>query len=157
MERRREQRRNKMLNLIGFIRESNRIEGIRRDPTDEEITAHEILLDLEEVSVADLEAFVARVQPGAVLRRGGQNVRVGDYLPPNGGPLVEAALEDLLARASTAGAYKTHIDYELLHPFTDGNGRSGRALWLWLRGGNAPLNFLHAFYYQTLQAAGDGV
>jgi hypothetical protein len=129
-----------MLNLIEFIRESNRIEGIRRDPTDEEITAHEILLDLEEVSVADLEAFVARVQPGAVLRRGGQNVRVGDYLPPNGGPL-----------------YKTHIDYELLHPFTDGNGRSGRALWLWLRGGNAPLNFLHTFYYQTLQAAGDGV
>jgi hypothetical protein len=38
-------------------------------------------------------------------------------------------------------------------PTTDGNGRSGRALWLWCMRGRAPLGFLHQFYYQTLGAA----
>ena len=53
------------------------------------------------------------------------------------------------------GACETHVRYELLHPFLDGNGRSGRALWLWLMG-QAPLGFLHTFYYQTLSAARHG-
>lgn len=43
---------------------------------------------------------------------------------------------------------------------TDGNGRSGRALWAWMmlcRGGSygrakvIELGFLHTFYYQTLE------
>jgi Fic family protein len=37
----------------------------------------------------------------------------------------------------------------------DGNGRSGRAIWLWQmlrQEGGAPLGFLHHFYYQTLEA-----
>jgi hypothetical protein len=48
---------------------------------------------------------------------------------------------------------EAHVRYETLHPFTDGNGRTGRALWYWMMVGSsrADLGFLHAFYYQTLK------
>jgi len=143
-----------MWTLEDFITESNRIEGINRDPTQEEISAHEVLLANKEITVKDLEAFVSIIQPGAVLRsRPGLDVRVGNYYPPPGGPEIELRLEELLRTAyPVINSYPTHLAYEQLHPFTDGNGRSGRTLWLWQIGGKAPLGFLHSFYYQTLIA-----
>lgn len=140
--------------LIDFVRESNRIEGILREPTDAEIGAHALLLACENVTIADLEEFVHTVQPGAVLRnRVGLNVRVGSHYPPPGGPDIPHDLKYILDAANlcTHESYETHHLYETLHPFTDGNGRSGRVLWLWMMG-EAPLGFLHAWYYQSLQA-----
>ena len=140
-----------MWSLEDFVRESNRIEGILRDPTKDEIVAHKLLMALGKITVPDLEIFVAVVQPGAQLRRQhGLNVRVGNHIAPPGGPIIETQLEDLLA--GDLDAYEKHCVYETLHPFTDGNGRSGRALWLWQMGGEAPIGFLHRFYYQTLEA-----
>ncbi|MCB7127926.1 MAG: Fic family protein [Candidatus Brocadiales bacterium] len=125
--------------LIDFVRESNRIEGILRYPTNVEIVAHEWFLEAAVITVPILEEFVSAVQPGAILRRKiGLNVRVGDHIPPSGGPQIEPCLETILRDAAAQGAYGTHIDYEDLHPFTDGNGRSGRALWLWMMGGISP-------------------
>ncbi len=145
-----------MWTLEDFVRESNRIEGILRDPLPSEIAAHEKLLAFEVVTVSVLEEFVAIAQPGAVLRRTpGLNVRVGSHIAPPGGPEIEQRLESLLTYVGNMGrrgAYETHLAYEDLHPFTDGNGRSGRALWLWQMGGEAPIGFLHQFYYQTLDA-----
>lgn len=140
--------------LTLFVRESNHIEGIRRDPLQREIDAHLALLMRDRVTSADLETFVAAVQPDARLRLGaGMNVRVGDHLPPPGGPAIGHALGALLGSIGIGTCpFTVHREYQNLHPFTDGNGRSGRALWLWMMGGPAkvPLGFLHHWYYQSL-------
>lgn len=140
-----------MFELIDFIRESNRIEGIHRDPTDCEWEATKAFLKLQEPKIADLEAFVAAIAPGHRLRdQYGLNVRVGDHVAPAGCPEIRQSLNTILGRACGGeDAWRVHLDYEALHPFTDGNGRSGRLLWLWQMG-DAPIGFLHQFYYQTL-------
>ncbi len=145
------------MDLTDFVTESNRIEGINRDPLPEEITAHKKLLAYPVITVAALADFVATIQPGARLRRSvGMDVRVGSHTAPPGGTRIEARLMDLLNTAiragkRPAGAYSVHLAYEDLHPFMDGNGRSGRVLWLWMMGGKAPIGFLRQFYYDTLE------
>jgi hypothetical protein len=147
--------------VIRFVEESNRIEGINRTPERHELNEFVRFMELPVVTVADLEKFVSVYQPGAVLRdKVGLNVRVANHIPQRGGPAVRDELEDILATANNSLpwvdkqsasllAYHMHIRYEQLHPFTDGNGRSGRMLWAWQMR-TFPLGFLHQFYYQTL-------
>jgi hypothetical protein len=148
------------MSLENFQRESNRIEGIAV-VLDGQVAALRHIVEAQTLTVACVEAYVSACQPGAVLRRAiGLNVRVGDHIAPPGGPGIETSLTQILSSLTGKSAWEAHVTYETLHPFTDGNGRSGRAVWLWrmLRGTDwerqaaLRLGFLHTFYYQTLQA-----
>jgi len=147
--------------LRDFVRESNKIEGITRPPLDHEIKAHETLLAAPVVTVSALEEFVQVVAHAPLRERDGMDVRVGLHIAPPGGPQIRADLQDhLLTLPTRSSPYRAHKEYETLHPFMDGNGRSGRALWLWMMESRfdghtrlAPwreLGFLHWWYYQSL-------
>jgi len=148
---------------LDFIRESNRIEGIYHEPTTDEIAAYVHLSGCDKLTVSDIETFVTLTTKqggpyGAVLRRKpGMNVMIGGFLPPPGGPRIEVQLGMLLGDINMhhyghmSLLFEDHIRYEQLHPFSDGNGRSGRAIWWWQNGCDAPIGFLHQFYYSTLR------
>jgi len=146
-----------MPGLREFLIESNRIEGLD-GTSDQQVRVATTFLDLMVVTITDL-AHLADVftKGGGVLRtKPGMDVVVGDHRPPPGGPRIPEILQVLLDETNEdrVPPYEAHKEYERIHPFTDGNGRTGRLLWLWqmLDRGTNPLKhgFLHIWYYQSL-------
>lgn len=136
--------------LRKFAAESDEIEGIT------DATQHEerlvTLLNLPLLTPGHIAAF----NTAGVLRDlPGMNVKVGAHLPPASGPDILKVLHDLITRINSGkDPYLMHRSFESLHPYTDGNGRTGRAIWLWQivnqHSYNMERGFLHEWYYQSL-------
>lgn len=147
------------MNIVTFVTESNRIEGILRPPTEGELEATRIFICGPKPTLLALIrlALEYTVGHGHLRERVGMDVRVGNHFPPKGGPAITRQLEELLTTIDEADPVAFHLAYETLHPFLDGNGRTGRALWAWqmwklMETQYLDLGFLHAWYYQSLAA-----
>lgn len=149
-----------------WAKASNNIEGVF-DLGKHEAHADAIydLLAAPALTIRAVEQFVATVEPGAVLRdRPGLNVVIGNHRPPVGGPDIAGMLADVLhvVNENILSPWEAHVKYETLHPFTDCNGRSGRAVWAWhmhrhysnpfLEINGNRCDPLHLMYYQALEA-----
>ncbi len=144
--------------LHSFLVESNKIEGITGGIENNVLEAIDGFLHLKNITVLDICGVVNLIQPDALFRnKKGLNVRVGSLVPLFGGPEIETNLTEIIELATVRKPFETHNEYETLHPFTDGNGRSGRFLWAWQMISRCiwpglDLGFLHAFYYQSLDS-----
>ena len=142
------------MNVALFVKESNEIEGIF-NVTEDEIVSTIHFINNKNPTIDDLIALVKVYQPDAELRnKKGLDVCVGNYIAPAGGPIIETALKALLSELQMRHPFDFHNCYEDLHPFTNGNGRTGRALWanqIHTLTDIYPIGFLHLWYYQSLE------
>ena len=137
------------------------IEGINRPPSDAEIKEMDYFMCIEHMGIVDIINFVNIYQSNAKFRshHSKANVRVGNHRPIPSGFEVKEKLQFILTCMDLMKPYNMHNLYETLHPFTDCNGRSGRALWAWqyqkIVGAENmhriwDRGFLHTWYYDSL-------
>lgn len=144
------------MSLSDFIIESNRIEGIL-GTSGNDFIAHETLFSKQSLKIEDIETFVWLICKKKIRNKAGMNVMVGKHFPLPGGPVIPKLLNILISKANNLeiDSFEFHNEYETLHSFMDGNGRSGRVIWAYMmkREGKDPfaLGFLHSYYYQSLE------
>lgn len=138
--------------LMEFAKESNRIEGITNSEANERMFEKlESFLKLKKLTVENVCEFN---EWGVLRDKAGMGARIGTRVFTAGGEYVSHSFRVLINALDNFRPFYTHQQFEQLHPFTDGNVRTGRAIWLWqmVRQHDYDLSlwFLHKFYYQAL-------
>jgi len=133
-----------------FLDHSNRIEGeYSEEAFEDAVKAWEYAKSCETIGLTELfeihRLLLHRIQPEDAGHFRNHPIRIGGQIKKYLGPevmesMAKGALADInggeslgLAAQRAAFARKAHIRYEDLHPFPDGNGRSGRILYNWQR------------------------
>ena len=119
--------------LVRFQAESNKIDGVN-SVTHNEVEALGAFLTLHEISVENLHTYVSTCEPSATLRYDDRGMRL--------------LLKGINTRALSS--YEALLRIEHLRPFSDCNGRCGRAVWFWMHRGIAPSGFLQTFYQEAI-------
>jgi Fic family protein len=156
------------LDMRQHIRESNLIEGIE-DPAevDQSLKAwtyligqdqltHEVVCKTQRLICAN-QTDLRDDQKGHYRSVSRVNVRVGSYVAPRWHE-VDDLMAEWLDEHDRLSPWLNHVAFESVHPFVDGNGRTGRALYWWdqARAGEKP-RLLKASerhkYYRELERA----
>ncbi|MEO3856178.1 Fic family protein [Acrocarpospora sp. B8E8] len=155
-----------MPDMRQHIRESNAIEGIH-DPAevDRSLKAWEWLMEHDRLThdvVCGVQKRITWAQNDLAMNQIGfyrsvskVNVRVGPHVPPRWDQ-VDDLMDGWLAELDDFSPWDNHVRFETIHCFTDGNGRTGRALLWWdeIRRGQQPtlIKASERFnYYDALQ------
>lgn len=150
-----------------YIRESNLIENID-DPKEDEQSmiawnylknqkslSHSVIQKVQRTITIN-QTDLLPTQQGHYRSMSKVNVYVGDSTPPLW-PMVDGMMDNWLLDLSESDyrldPLKMHIRFEKIHPFADGNGRTGRMLLWWheVKLGKKPTLFTdkekHKLYY----------
>ncbi len=89
--------------------------------------------------IKDTKQEIRPPQSQVVIKRGNSDLRAGEviYTPPRGHGIIEARMKNLIGFLNNSKDYQldpllkmviAHYQFEAIHPFSDGNGRTGRIL-----------------------------
>jgi hypothetical protein len=131
--------------LTQHFRESNLIENIDDPDSDEQVaSAWEYLSKQDKLTMSNvcktqkiitlLQDDLAPNQRGYTRSMSKVNVYIGDYVPPTWAmvdDLLNNWLLDMDEFWATLDPRDMHLRFEGIHPFVDGNGRTGRMLMWW--------------------------
>ena len=144
--------------LYQFAIESNRMSDITNPAAD--VVHHEALVELltsEKITTNTLLTFVTKIEPMSGLRENDKEVVISGTRLPNS-TTSNIRLMFLLKKLNSGEGqhpWFTHMNIMELHPFTDGNARVARAMWLWnmVKNFNFDLHtdFSRTFYNQTFE------
>lgn len=141
-----------MVDMREYIRESNLIEGIDSEQADKDcLLAWERMQSYDTMthySLMLMHRMITHSQPDLSPSEKGNyrriQVYVGKHVPP-AAHMVPSLMMDYLSTFEAMDPIEAHVRFETIHPFVDGNGRTGRMLLWWhqLKVGQEPTLFFN--------------
>ena len=127
-----------MIDMTQHIRESNLIEGIDDEEADQDsMMAWQRLVKEREIThgvLMQLHSEITLHQQDLYQNERGNyrriQVYVGAHTPP-AAHMIPSLMMDYLQTFKSMDPINAHIRFETIHPFVDGNGRTGRMLLWW--------------------------